>query len=1004
MNRKHSIKLSARSRCIMLVNRNVDKFSAGPGFLADDPPPLVLPKKNKKYAQRSAQFHKVRQPVQFTVFRNGLPSDKGTRFLLKAREMKSFETVLSIISFKIRLVEGAVRRLFTLEGGILHGPEDVVDGGIYVACGHRRFIAASYGELNQPAKTQKLPSIKRRKDISQPSPRTQSNPLPAIQKKAAEKKARSEKDSPAPIEEDKGNDDVLVIVSRGSQADLVDDQYNPDTVTSDNGTGEPLDEQASSANASVALMIDSPEGLKTPPPSGHVNYENDLHDTNYAVEGSGEGPGELTDGITPEVESQTDLKPKSGEITPRTLSPFEQDDESAGNAEPLVTPDAIDKTAPKNGPDVAPRASTPAVPNPGNEEVLEDEFIAHKEDDHVDAIVNGDAENDVEQNSSGDAGDVDTEKVGEVISRTDAVDTAIVGQAISDTVDTDDVDGDISATEISSVPSKSRSKLPVPKKSNQAVSSGELTDGGTSEAESETDFISEKGKITPRKFSPYEQAFHDDKLEGYTEILDKPLKTSDVLDDTAPNVYPEVFSRGSTLADSNPSDEDVLEGEITDGETTEAQYEADFMSDNGEITPPRLSPFEQVFQDDEIEEYTEILDEPLETPDVLDGTAQNVYPEVSPRGTSPADEEIFEGELTDGETTEAQYEADFMSDNGEITPPRLSPFEQVFQDDEIEEYTEILDEPLETPDVLDGTAQNVYPEVSPRGTSPADEEIFEGELTDGETTEAQYEADFMSDNGEITPPRLSPFEQVFQDDEIEEYTEIRDEPLETPDVLDDTAPNVYPEVSPRGTTPADEEIFEGELTGGETETPEAEFGTNIIPENGGLTPRSLSPFEQSSQDDEPLKTRDVMEDKAPNVYPEVFSKPHTPVRSNYSYSNSDNYSNSDEDVLEDEIKNVPSKSKLDRNPPQKKGNPELLANGTNDSVFNATAAAKPTNQDGQFLMNNVDEGETNGHEDVEEIEEDGELIEDKPIDLQHAEEIPDETLNQSRRRSVSSSK
>jgi len=29
MNRKHSIKLSARSRCIMLVNRNVDKFSAG---------------------------------------------------------------------------------------------------------------------------------------------------------------------------------------------------------------------------------------------------------------------------------------------------------------------------------------------------------------------------------------------------------------------------------------------------------------------------------------------------------------------------------------------------------------------------------------------------------------------------------------------------------------------------------------------------------------------------------------------------------------------------------------------------------------------------------------------------------------------------------------------------------------------------------------------------------------------------------------------------------------
>ena len=107
-----------------------------------------------------------------------------------------------------------------------------------------------------------------------------------------------------------------------------------------------------------------------------------------------------------------------------------------------------------------------------NENFSSDEFIAHKEDDHVDAIdvVNGDAENDVEQNASGD---VDTEKVGEVISRTDAVDTEkLVGQAISDTVDGDDVDGDISATEISTIPSKSKSKLPVPKKNNQAVSSG----------------------------------------------------------------------------------------------------------------------------------------------------------------------------------------------------------------------------------------------------------------------------------------------------------------------------------------------------------------------------------------------------------------------------------------------------------------------------------------------------------------------------------------------------
>ena len=84
---------------------------------------------------------------------------------------------------------------------------------------------------------------------------------------------------------------------------------------------------------------------------------------------------------------------------------------------------------------------------------------------------------------------------------------------------------------------------------------GELSDGETPEAESETDFISEKGKITPRKFSPYEQAFHDDKLEGYTEILDEPLESPDVLDDTASNVYPEVSTR-----DTTPADEKIFEG------------------------------------------------------------------------------------------------------------------------------------------------------------------------------------------------------------------------------------------------------------------------------------------------------------------------------------------------------------------------------------------------------------------------------------------------------------
>lgn len=199
-----------------------------PGYLADDPPPLLLPKKNRKYAQRSAQFHKVRQPVQFTVFRNGLAIDKGFKFLLKSREMKSYETILSIISFKIRLVEGAVRKLFTIEGGLVGTPDDITDGGMYVACGHRRFIPGLYGEIAQPNRVQKLPAIPRNHNLHNgQSPRTQSNPLPAIQKKAMipEKKALSEKDSPAPLIEEKEPEKVQGLEGRESTI--------PDMVTDD---------------------------------------------------------------------------------------------------------------------------------------------------------------------------------------------------------------------------------------------------------------------------------------------------------------------------------------------------------------------------------------------------------------------------------------------------------------------------------------------------------------------------------------------------------------------------------------------------------------------------------------------------------------------------------------------------------------------------------------------------------------------------------------------------
>lgn len=107
-------------------------------------------------------------------------------------------------------------------------------------------------------------------------PRTQSNPLPAIRTKGDDKKARSEKDSPAPFEEDKGNEEVLVIVSRGSQVDFVENEKNVE-------------------NECISEGLIGPSGdhhVKTPPPAqqsdqeqdqqemrnGKVNYDNDFQD------------------------------------------------------------------------------------------------------------------------------------------------------------------------------------------------------------------------------------------------------------------------------------------------------------------------------------------------------------------------------------------------------------------------------------------------------------------------------------------------------------------------------------------------------------------------------------------------------------------------------------------------------------------------------------------------------------------------------------------------------
>ena len=206
--------------------------------------------------------------------------------------------------------------------------------------------------------------------------------MPAIQKKTTEKKARSEKDSPAPIEEDKGNDEVMVIVSRGSQADLVED--DPAQIVSENGHSAESDDPDFNANVSDALAIDSLEGMTTPPPNGHVNYDNDLHDTNSdlyeTTEGTGENLGELTDGHTPDKErSETEPNPETEEAAPSRLSPdkmIPQGNTVEGSQDTNNPSEVADTTGEAElsvdpGDEVVPKSYSPAMSESSHEAVHE---------------------------------------------------------------------------------------------------------------------------------------------------------------------------------------------------------------------------------------------------------------------------------------------------------------------------------------------------------------------------------------------------------------------------------------------------------------------------------------------------------------------------------------------------------------------------------------------------------------------------------------------------------
>eukprot|EP00117_Sycon_ciliatum_P041009 scpid43788/ scgid3901/ Doublecortin domain-containing protein 2; Protein RU2S len=120
------------------ANRSFNRSFGKPVTLAPLPPV-------KRQERVPGRLRQLNRPKIVTVFRNGDIHYNGARLLLDWHTLTDFEKVLSIITDKVSLRTGAVRRLCDMDGQDIYGLEEIENGASYVAVGHGdRFLKLPY--------------------------------------------------------------------------------------------------------------------------------------------------------------------------------------------------------------------------------------------------------------------------------------------------------------------------------------------------------------------------------------------------------------------------------------------------------------------------------------------------------------------------------------------------------------------------------------------------------------------------------------------------------------------------------------------------------------------------------------------------------------------------------------------------------------------------------------------------------------------------------------------